>query len=49
MTADPARVVQETMAIPITRIGERFAPLRIANPVAEQVMLRSMLEQQLAF
>jgi ParB-like chromosome segregation protein Spo0J len=44
MTANPARVVQETMAIPITRIGERFAPLRIANPVAEQAMLRSMLK-----
>ena len=44
MTADPARVVQETMAIPITRIGERFAPLRIADPVAEQAMLRSMVK-----
>ena len=44
MTANPARVVQETMAIPITRIGERFAPLRIANPAAEQAMLRSMVK-----
>ena len=44
MTADPVRVVQETMAIPITRIGERFAPLRIADPVAEQAMLRSMVK-----
>ena len=44
MTADPAHVVQETMSMPITRIGERFAPLRIANPVAEQAMLRSMVK-----
>jgi ParB-like chromosome segregation protein Spo0J len=44
MTADPDHVVQETMAMPITRIGERFAPLRIANPVAEQAMLRSMVK-----
>jgi ParB-like chromosome segregation protein Spo0J len=44
MTADPAHVVQETMSTPITRICERFAPLRIANPVAEQAMLRSMVK-----
>lgn len=44
MTADPVHVVQETMSMPITRIGERFAPLRIADPVAEQAMLRSMVK-----
>lgn len=44
MTADPTHVAQETMSMPITRIGERFAPLRIANPVAEQAMLRSMVK-----
>lgn len=44
MTADPAHVVQETMSVPITRIGELFAPLRIANPGAEQAMLRSMVK-----
>lgn len=44
MTVDPAHVAQETMSMPITRIGERFAPLRIANPVAEQAMLRSMVK-----
>jgi ParB-like chromosome segregation protein Spo0J len=44
MTADPAHVVQETMFMPITRIGERFAPLRIADPVAEHAMLRSMVK-----
>ena len=44
MTADPAHVVQEMMSMPITRIGERFAPLRIADPVAEQAMLRSMVK-----
>jgi ParB-like chromosome segregation protein Spo0J len=37
-------IAQETMAMPITRIGERFAPLRIADPVAEQAMLRSMVK-----
>jgi len=44
MTADPAHVAQETISMSITRIGERFAPLRIANPVAEQAMLRSMVK-----
>ena len=44
MTADPTHVAQETMSMPITRIGERFAPLRIANPIAEQAMLRSMVK-----
>ena len=27
-------IAQETMSIPITRIGERFAPLRIVEPQA---------------
>lgn len=39
---DLTPAAQETMAMPIKRIGERFAPLRIADPVAEQVMLCSM-------
>ena len=33
---------QETMSIPITRIGERFAPLRIVEPQVERMMLHSM-------
>jgi len=44
MAVDPVHAVQEMMSMPITRIGERFAPLRIANPVAEQAMLRSMVK-----
>ena len=33
---------KETMSLPITRIGERFAPLRIVEPQAERMMLQSM-------
>ncbi len=33
---------KETMSLPITRIGERFAPLRIVEPQAERMMLHSM-------
>ena len=44
MTADLAQVAQETISMPIKKIGERFAPLRIADPAAEQAMLRSMLK-----
>lgn len=40
--ADLSPVPQDTMTMPIKSIGERFAPLRIADPVAEQVMLCSM-------
>lgn len=35
-------IAQETMSIPITRIGERFASLRIVEPQAERMMLHSM-------
>jgi ParB-like chromosome segregation protein Spo0J len=35
-------VGQETMSIPITRIGERFSPLRIVEPQAERIMMQSM-------
>ena len=35
-------IAKETMSIPITRIGERFAPLRIVEPQAERIMLHSM-------
>ena len=43
MTAPGSNLVaQETMSIPITRIGERFAPLRIVEPQAERMMLDSM-------
>jgi len=35
-------IAQETMSVPITRIGERFASLRIVEPQAERTMLRSM-------
>ena len=35
-------IAQETMSIPLTRIGERFASLRIVEPQAERMMLRSM-------
>src|SRR3989304_6156203 len=35
-------IAKETMSIPITRIGERFAPLRIVEPQAERMMLHSM-------
>ena len=41
---DHTAIVQETMTLSITRIGERFAQLRIADPAAEQAMLRSMLK-----
>ena len=37
-------IVQETMTMSITKIAERFAPLRIADPAAEQAMLRSMVK-----
>ena len=43
MTAPGSSFVgQETMSIPITRIGERFAPLRIVEPQAERIMMQSM-------
>ena len=43
MTAPGSNLIaQETMSIPITRIGERFAPLRIVEPQAERMMLHSM-------
>jgi len=35
-------IAKETMSIPITRIGERFASLRIVEPQAERAMLHSM-------
>jgi ParB-like chromosome segregation protein Spo0J len=35
-------IAKETMSVPITRIGERFASLRIVEPQAERAMLRSM-------
>jgi ParB-like chromosome segregation protein Spo0J len=35
-------IAKETMRIPITRIGERFARLRIVEPQAERAMLHSM-------
>jgi len=35
-------IAKETMSIPITRIGERFGPLRIVEPQAERAMLHSM-------
>ena len=44
MTAEPVPVIQETMSMPIMRIGERFAPLRIPDPAAEHSMLRSMVK-----
>jgi ParB-like chromosome segregation protein Spo0J len=39
---DQSPIVQDIMTMSIARIGERFATLRIADPVAEQAMLRSM-------
>src|SRR3989339_2223946 len=43
MTAPGSNLIaQETMSIPLTRIGERFASLRIVEPQAERMMLRSM-------
>lgn len=44
MTASdtPSLVSQETMKIATAAIGERFAPLRIADPAAERAMLCSM-------
>ena len=43
MTAPGSNLIaQETMSIPITRIGERFASLRIVEPQAERMMLHSM-------
>jgi ParB-like chromosome segregation protein Spo0J len=43
MTAPSGNLIaKETMSIPITRIGERFAPLRIVEPRAERMMLHSM-------
>jgi ParB-like chromosome segregation protein Spo0J len=44
MPADLAPVAQETLTMPIKKIGERFGTLRIADPAAEQAMLRSMLK-----
>ena len=45
MTAsNQTAIVQETMTMSITKIAERFAPLRIADPAAEQAMLRSMVK-----
>jgi len=35
-------IAKETMSVPITRIGERFASLRIVEPQAERAMLHSM-------
>lgn len=35
-------ISQETMKLAISAIGERFAPLRIADPAAEQTMLHSL-------
>ena len=35
-------IAKETMSIPITRIGERFALLRIVEPQAERIMLHSL-------
>jgi len=35
-------IVQETMSIPVIKIGERFASLRIADPRAELAMLHSL-------
>jgi ParB-like chromosome segregation protein Spo0J len=44
MTASdiPRFVAQETRTITLSAIGERFAPLRIADPAAERAMLSSM-------
>jgi ParB-like chromosome segregation protein Spo0J len=42
MTAPDIPPSVETMKIAITGIGERFAPLRIADPAAERAMLCSM-------
>jgi ParB/RepB/Spo0J family partition protein len=43
MTASASNPVSsETVSLPIQRIGERFAPLRIADPAAERAMLHSM-------
>jgi ParB-like chromosome segregation protein Spo0J len=35
-------IAQETMRLPLTRIGERFAPLRIVEPQAERNMRQSL-------
>jgi len=35
-------IAQETMSIPVIKIGERFASLRIADPRAELAMLHSL-------
>jgi ParB-like chromosome segregation protein Spo0J len=37
-----ATVIKESESIPITGIGEKFAPLRIVDPAAERAMLCSM-------
>jgi Predicted transcriptional regulators len=42
MGAGSNRIVQETMSIGVNKIGERFASLRIADPLAELAMLHSM-------
>jgi ParB/RepB/Spo0J family partition protein len=43
MTATASNPVSsETVSLPIQRIGERFAPLRIADPAAERAMLHSL-------
>jgi len=39
---DSNLIAKETMSIPITRIGECFALLRIVEPQAERIMLHSM-------
>jgi ParB-like chromosome segregation protein Spo0J len=43
MTAPGSNLIaKETMGVPITQIGERFASLRIVEPQAERRMLHSM-------
>ena len=43
MTATASNLVSsDTVNLSIQRIGERFAPLRIADPAAERAMLSSM-------
>jgi ParB-like chromosome segregation protein Spo0J len=38
----PPAITQETMQLTLSAIGERLAPLRIADPVAERAMLHSL-------
>jgi ParB-like chromosome segregation protein Spo0J len=43
MTATASNLVSsDTVSLPVQRIGERFAPLRIADPTAERAMLHSL-------